>query len=81
MKKTVRVLEDKTEYQENQSKRNNLIFTGLTEENGKEAWEESRIAIWSFEISFPSFEAWKLDMELNEIERAHRLKAKKDADL
>ena len=69
LKETIVDLTKNCDYLEGQSKRQNLLFFGIEESNGKETWEdcESKVAdIINTNLN--------LDIDCNmEIERAHRI--------
>lgn len=69
MKERLLEMESKLDYQENLSRKNNLVFKGIPErDNGKERWEESKIVV------IKTIEK-ELGVTLgsNDIERAYRV--------
>ena len=67
LKEKVDYLESKFDYQENQGRRNNLVFKGLPEKPS-ETWDECKQVVMSF-----IKDQLGVDIAAAEIERAHRL--------
>lgn len=72
LKKQVKELENKVDYLENQSRRNNLVIYGLQEDNA-ESWQDTENKARAFVSDF-----FKITLEERDVERAHRLDAKRD---
>lgn len=69
LKESVRKMETKLDYLENQSRRNNLIFRGVSEvSDGVEMWSDVEDRV----INLVN-EKLKIDLHLDDIERAHRI--------
>ena len=68
----IKELEDRTNYQEDYSRRNNLRISGVEEREPSETWEQTAVAVTSLLEE-------KLQMPGLELERAHRVGVRRDS--
>lgn len=71
LKERMSILEGKNEYLENQSRRNNLVFRGM-KENDKEKWEDCKSNVSNVIREVLGY----VDLKDEDIERAHRVNSK-----